>query len=107
MDLKNTLYVLLAIAIGIAAFMELYKKQIRKDRAKEREIWLVAGLCSLMLTAIAYFAFRFPGNHLGILLYFCGVYVCQYYLDMKVIKKVVKAWAKSKGITLEGFKHDE
>ena len=107
MDLKSTLYVLLAIAACIAAFMELYKKRIRKDKAKELEIWLVAGACALALPAIAYFAFSFPGKVLAILLYGLGVFICQYYFDMKVIKKVVKAVARSKGITLEGFKHDE
>ncbi|PKL11650.1 MAG: hypothetical protein CVV52_13120, partial [Spirochaetae bacterium HGW-Spirochaetae-8] len=106
-DLKSTLYVLLAIAVGIAAFLELYKKGIRKDKAKELEIWLVAWVLSVVFSSVAYVSFHLQGSPFAIILYSAGVYICQYYFDMKLIKKVVKAWAKSKGITLEGFKHDE
>ncbi len=107
MDWKLTLYILGATVFFIAGFMELYKKGIRQDKAKEAEIYSVALFCSVSLSTIAYFSFNLPGSYFAIAFYSAGAYVLQYYIDMKIIKALVRMYAKSKGVTLEGFKHDE
>lgn len=98
---------------GIAALMEVYKKTIRKDKAKKVEIYLVAevlvALSVLILEVLNIFQpiLGLIGAPLwaDYVLYNIGIYIFQMQADMKVIKKLIKSCAseflKSKGFTTE------
>ena len=98
---------------GIAALMEVYKKTIRKDKAKKVEIYIVAEiltvLCIVILKALNIFKpiLGLIGAPLwaDYILYNIGIYFFQMQADMKIIKKLIKSCAseflKSKGFTTE------
>ena len=98
---------------GIAALMEVYKKTIRKDKAKKIEIYIVAEiltvLCIVILKALNIFKpiLGLIGAPLwaDYILYNIGIYFFQMQADMKIIKKLIKSCAseflKSKGFTTE------
>lgn len=88
---------------GIASIMEVYKKTIRKDRAKKWEIHIIAGLLSgigvLILCGLHIFK-----PILGILdapieadyvLYFLGFFFLQKSADMNIIKGITKVCLKT------------
>lgn len=89
--------------LGIAALMEVYKKQIRKDRARAWEIWIVAeALSALAVGVLAILGIFKP--ILGLIgapiwadyiIYNIGIFVLQMTADMKLIKKLVKSCAKN------------
>ncbi len=106
MDWKLILYVIGPAVVLIAAMMELYKKKIRKDRASVWEIRFLAGLLSFGLSWICYVSFHLPGEPIAMLYYGLGISVAQCYVDMKIIKLIVRTWLKRKGI-IDGFKWDE
>lgn len=89
--------------LGIAAAMELYKKQLRKDKAKRWEIYIVAELLSALATVILVVLNIFKPI-LGLIgaplwadyiLYNVLIFFFQMVADMKMIKKLVKSCAKS------------
>lgn len=98
---------------GIAALMEVYKKTIRKDKAKNIEIYVVAeilvALSVLILKVLNIFQpiLGLIGAPLwaDYILYNIGIYIFQMQADMKIIKKLIKSCAseflKSKGFTTE------
>ena len=94
--------------VFIAMFLEMYKKIIRKDRAKDWEGQVLAFVFSLGLTMAAYFGLVHPGIKWPLcFLYFGVLYTSQFTLDMLLIKKIGKAVAasllKQRGVTLDGF----
>lgn len=107
MDLMLIAKVLLPAVFIIAVFIEIYKKKIVKDKFHPKSIWKVAFSLSLALSTIGYFSFDLPGHYTAIIYYTVLVYALQYIVDMKLIKMIVKAYVKSKGIVLEGFEWDE
>ena len=98
---------------GIAALMEVYKKTIRKGKAKKIEIYIVAevlvALSVLILKVLNIFQpiLGLIGAPLwaDYILYNIGIYIFQMQADMKIIKKLIKSCAseflKSKGFTAE------
>ena len=98
---------------GIAALMEVYKKTIRKGKAKKIEIYIVAevlvALSVLILKVLNIFQpiLGLIGAPLwaDYILYNIGIYIFQMQADMKIIKKLIKSCAseflKSKGFTTE------
>ena len=98
---------------GIAALMEVYKKTIRKGKAKKIEIYIVAevlvALSVLILKVLNIFQpiLGLIGAPLwaDYILYNIGIYFFQMQADMKIIKKLIKSCAseflKSKGFTTE------
>lgn len=107
MDWMLIAKVLGPVVVAIACIMELYKKKLRKDKAIRIEIQVIALLFSIILTAIGYFAFSLPGRLLAIFYYSTGVFIVQCYVDMRIVKRLVKAWLKYKGVNLDGYKWDE
>jgi hypothetical protein len=106
MDWKLILYVLGPVVVLIAAMMELYKKKIRKDKSTVWEIRIVAGVVSYGLSWICYISFNLPGQPLAVLYYGLGVFIAQCYVDMRIIKLIVRAWLKRKGV-VDGFEWNE
>lgn len=89
--------------IGIAALIELYKKQIRKDKAKKLEIYVIAEVLSALAVVILAVLNIFKPI-LGLIgapiwadyiLYNVGIFALQMIADMKMIKKLAKSCAKS------------
>jgi formate-dependent nitrite reductase membrane component NrfD len=107
MDFEFIGLVLLFSIIAIALFMEVYKKKFRKNQANDREIYFVASLVSLVATASCYFGIPLPGKIWSLFIYFFFVYTAQFFVDMKVVKSIVKWYAKKKGVTLEGYDFNE
>lgn len=99
--------------LGVASLMEIYKKTIRKDKAKKPEIYIVAEiltiLCIVVLKGLKIFKpiLGLIGAPLwaDYVLYNIGIYIFQMQADMKIIKKLIKSCAseflKSKGFTTE------
>lgn len=98
MDWKLILYVLGPAVVIIALLVEAYKKKIRKNQAKPWEIRILAIILTAILTYTGVKGFDLPGHDLAIVYYMIGVYALQFFVDMKVIKSLVNAWAKKKGI---------
>ena len=98
MDWKLILFVLGPAVVIIALMVEAYKKKIRKDRAKPWEIRILAIVLTVILTYTGTKGFDLPGHDLAIVYYAIGVYGLQFFVDMKVIKALVRSWAKRKGI---------
>ncbi|NLF35443.1 MAG: hypothetical protein GX585_05700 [Clostridiales bacterium] len=107
MDYKFIITIVILCVIAVAAFMESYKKIIRKDTAKHWEIHTVAVGISLIVAVCCYFGFSLPGSLWAIPLYFFGFYTAQFFVNMKVVKAIVKWFIKKKGVTLEGYNYDE
>lgn len=98
--------ILAGVVVTIAIGMEGYKKKIRKDKASQEEISFVAAWVSLILTIASYYGFDFPGHPISIIWYFGLVYALQFFVDMKVIKWIIRFFSKRKNIDLEGFLDD-
>jgi ABC-type multidrug transport system permease subunit len=107
MDWVLVLKVLGPVVVAIAIFMETYKKKIKKNKFDPIKVWKIAGLLSLLFSAVGYFSFDLPGHYVSILYYTICVYALQFIVDMKVLKFLLKVYAKSKGIVLEGYEWDE
>lgn len=95
--------ILSAILLTFAAFlglvMELYKKSVRRDRASENEIKLVALACS---AALAYVTYQVaPAGELKatpylVVLYTVAIYLLQLPACMAFWKPLVKKFMESK-----------
>lgn len=85
--------------MGIAAIMEIYKKQIRKGKAKTWENYLVAEVLSAAAVGILVGAniFKPVLGQLGApvwcdyILYNIFIYIWQMHADMKLLKRVTKS----------------
>lgn len=78
------------IVLVIGFGMEAYKKWLRGDEAKKAEIITVAALLSLVLTASFCFGMGFPGLPWTFPGYALGVFLLQWFIDQKAIKKICK-----------------
>lgn len=107
MDWLLILKVLVPVIVAIAIFMETYKKKIKKDKFDPIKVWKIAAMLSFLLSTVGYFSFDLPGHYIAIVYYTIVVYALQFVVDMKLIKFLTRAYAKSKGIVLEGFEWDE
>lgn len=93
---------LLAV-FGVSSLVEFYKKTIRKGNAKKWENWLVGGVLSvgmaalICLTGIAYPVFSNVYVNLGA--YAVVIFLVQFFLDMKVIKKVLASALENTDVT--------
>ncbi len=99
--------VLIAMPVIIGLFMEVYKKTIRKDKAKTTEIYAVALILSVGTTVSGYFGFELQGLPPALFVYFMYVFTGQFFVSMELIKKVVKIIAEHRGVRIEGFKKNE
>ncbi|ADY13696.1 hypothetical protein [Sphaerochaeta globosa] len=107
MDWLLILKVLGPVVVAIAIFMETYKKKIKKDKFDPIKVWKIAAVLSFLFSTVGYFSFDLPGHHIAIVYYSIVVYALQFVVDMKLIKFLTRAYAKSKGIVLEGFEWNE
>lgn len=101
MDWVLVLKVLGPVVVAIAIFMETYKKKIKKNKFDPIKVWKIAGLLSLLFSAVGYFAFDLPGHFIAIAYYAICVYALQFVVDMKLIKALSKMYMKKKGFSLE------
>ena len=107
MNFKSTFLVLVVLIISIGFGVESYKKSLRSGRAGKREIITVAAMLSLILTASFSFGLSFPGLPWTFPGYAIGVFLMQWFIDQKAIKKICKAMglfgkAKLRGVRGEG-----
>jgi uncharacterized membrane protein YfcA len=107
MDWNLIIKVLGPFVLGIAIFLEFYKKKIRKEKAGDIELWVVAAILSLIGSLVGYLGFNLPGKPIAIVYYCFAVYAVQLQVDMRVVKIIGKAIAKKDGIVLDGFGYDE
>lgn len=91
MDWKVVAAVIAALVLVIGFGMEAYKKWLREDKAGNREIILVAALLSLVLTASFAFGLSFPGLPWTYPGYALGIFLLQWFIDQKAIKRICKA----------------
>ena len=98
---------LIAILLAFAAFlglvMELYKKTIRKDKAKEGEIKGVAIILSALLAFVTYQVATVPASEAGltptpflIILYTVAIYILQLPACMAFWKPLIKRFVEKK-----------
>jgi hypothetical protein len=95
--------ILLAFAAFLGLVMELYKKSVRRDRASENEIKLVALACS---AALAYVTYRVapastPAGELNstpylVVLYTIAIYLLQLPACMAFWKPLLKRFMEKK-----------
>lgn len=90
MDWKLVVAVVAALVLVIGFGMEAYKKWLREDKAKKGEIILVAAVLSLVLTASFSFGLEFPGLPWTFPGYAVGIFLLQWFIDQKAIKKICK-----------------
>ena len=91
MDWKTVIGVLVSLVLVIGIGMEAYKKNLRGDKAGKKEIILVAALLSLVFVASFAFGLDFPGLPWTFPGYALGVFLLQWFIDQKMIKKAWKA----------------
>ena len=101
MDFVLIIKILGPLVVAIAIFMEFYKKKIKKGKFSGSHMWLLGAFLSVVFTGIAFFSFDLPGHWIAIIYYAIGVYALQFVVDMKILKAIVKSYAKKKGIELE------
>ncbi len=93
MTLLSFVIVALLSAFGISSLVEFYKKTIRKGKAGAPENWVVGGVLSVgfsVLTCIAGLSYPlFSSTLMNIALYSVLFFLIQFFLDMKVIKKIL------------------
>ena len=90
MDWKLVTAVIAALVLVIGFGMEAYKKWLRDDKAKKGEIIMVAAVLSLVLTASFSVGLEFPGLPWTFPGYAIGIFLLQWFIDQKAIKKICK-----------------
>jgi hypothetical protein len=101
MDWNIILKVLGPSVVFIAIFMEAYKKNIRNDKAKDWENWLLGGILSITFAVVGYLSYDLPGKPISMVYYASGIFAVQLIIDMKIVKAIVRIWLKNKGLTEE------
>ena len=93
MDILSFVVVGLLSVLGVSALVEFYKKTIRKGEAKAWETRVVAAVLSIGVAALICLkglAFLPVENMiLNIVIYAVVIFVLQFFLDMKLIKKII------------------
>ena len=93
MDVLSFIVVGLLAVLGVSALVEFYKKVIRKDQAGVWETRAVAAVLSAAVSALMYYkglAFPlFEGAIVNIAVYAVVIFLIQFFLDMKLIKKIL------------------
>jgi len=107
MDWLLVLKVLGPGVVVIAILIETYKKKIKRNKFDPVKVWKIAAVLSLFFSVIGYFSFDLPGQYIAIAYYTIVVYALQFVVDMRLIKFLMQAYAKSRGILLEGYEWDE
>lgn len=90
MNWKVVAAVIAALVLVIGFGMEAYKKWLREDKAGKKEIITVASVLSLVLTASFSFGLGFPGLPWTFPGYAVGIFLLQWFIDQKAIKKICK-----------------
>ena len=90
MDWKVVAAVVAALVLVIGFGMEAYKKWLREDKSRKGEIITVAAVLSLVLTASFAFGLAFPGLPWTFPGYALGIFLLQWFIDQKAIKKICK-----------------
>ncbi|NBK25210.1 MAG: hypothetical protein EOM68_24700 [Spirochaetia bacterium] len=103
MDWKVVAAVVAALVLVIGFGMEAYKKWLREDKAGKKEIITVAVVLSLVLTASFAFGLGFPGLPWTFPGYAVGIFLLQWFIDQKVIKKIFKALGLFSKAKLKGL----
>lgn len=96
------IYILFLIleVFAMAFFMEVYKKNIRKNKSKAWENWIVGGVLSLLCVALLHFSgMMYPLFNklfhaklwLDYIFYTILFFIGQWKADMLVIKRAVKS----------------
>lgn len=92
--------ILLAFSAFIGLMMELYKKSVRKDKAKVNEIKLVAFLCSVLFAFITYKVVIVNGqlnqSPFLIAFYIVAIYLLQLPACMAFWKPLLKKYLEGK-----------
>ena len=95
--------ILLAFAAFLGLAMELYKKSLRRDRAKETEVRLVAIACSALLAFVTYRVApaTTPAGELNstpylVVLYTVAIYLLQLPACMAFWKPLLKRFIQRK-----------
>ena len=99
----NLIYILLAFAAFVGLVMELYKKTLRKDKAKELEIKLVAMMCSAVFGFVTFNIVpstaingEIHQNNYFIVLYVITIYLLQLPACMAIWKPLIKRLMEKK-----------
>jgi len=90
MDWKTVFGVIVAVVFVIGFGMEAYKKSLRGDKAGRKEIIIVAAFLSLAFSASFCFGLGFPGLPWTFPGYALGVFLLQWFVDQKMIKRIWK-----------------
>jgi Ca2+/Na+ antiporter len=95
--------ILLAFSAFLGLVMELYKKSLRRDRASENEIKLIALACSALLGYVTFHIVAGTGMDGGlnptpylVVLYTVAIYLLQLPACMAFWKPLVKKFIKRK-----------
>ena len=94
---------ILIFICGIAGTMEVYKKTIRKGKAKAWENYLIALILTIISLVLLEVSNVFQPALVTIggsvwmdwILYVILVYIAQFQLDKKVIKKIIRSFAEN------------
>jgi len=107
MGWKVVAAVVAALVLVIGFGMEAYKKWLREDKAGKREITAVAALLSLVLSASFSFGLDFPGLPWTYPGYAVGIFLLQWFIDQKAIKRICKALGLFAKAKLKGYGVEE
>lgn len=105
MSITSFVIILAFSILGVSSLIEFYKKNIRKDKAAAWENWIVGGVLSTGFSALINFTgLAFPilaskSIWLDVVLYTVVIFVAQMYVDMKFVKAIIKAAAKTSDMT--------
>ena len=101
--MKTLLLILIAFSVFTGMIMELYKKKVRKDKADEHEVGMVAwafsvlfGIVTFMITDAGALPDGVQRTPLLILLFSVLIYLFQLPACQAVWKPVLKKWIERK-----------
>lgn len=93
MTILSFIVIGLLAVFGVSALVEFYKKTIRGGNAKPWENWLVGGGLSIGMAALICFTgiawLPFANVYYNWAAYSVVIFLLQFFLDMKVIKKLL------------------
>ena len=103
------IFMVCLVSFGIGTLMEWYKKKLRGDKASVAEIRIIAGVLSVVTSALLrfgglslnVFGTLFPSmgatlaTVLNIVLYAVAIFILQMQSDMKLLKSIIKLVSSS------------